>query len=165
VIRPLALVDLLVIITIALGVAGLEGTILRFLRLMRLLRLAKLGHYYRAFSDLGSAIFNRRYELAVSFFVAFVLLLISASALYVVEGEAQPEHFGSIPRAMWWATATLTTVGYGDVVPHTVLGKIFAGMTAVTGIGLIAMPTGILASAFSEVVQSRRDKKESRDVI
>ena len=78
----------------------------------------------------------------------------------MVEGDGQPDAFGSIPRAMWWSIATLTTVGYGDAIPHTPLGKILAGFTAITGIGLIAMPTGILASAFSDALQKERDARE-----
>jgi voltage-gated potassium channel len=84
------------------------------------------------------------------------LLLVSSTVLYVVEGGTQPEAFGSIPRTMWWAIVTLTTVGYGDAYPITVIGRICAGMTAVAGIGVIAMPTGILASAFSDTLQRHR---------
>jgi voltage-gated potassium channel len=86
------------------------------------------------------------------------LLLISSTFLYLVEGDAQPEAFGSIPRAMWWSIATLTTVGYGDVIPVTALGRVFSGVTAIIGIGLIAMPTGILAAAFSDGLERRRNK-------
>jgi voltage-gated potassium channel len=92
--------------------------------------------------------------------IAGALLLISASALYVLEGGAQPDAFGSIPRAMWWSVATLTTVGYGDVVPVTALGRVFATLTAITGVGLIAMPAGILASAFSDAMQRKRDRED-----
>ena len=88
------------------------------------------------------------------------VLLISASVMYVIEGPVQPEAFGSIPRSLWWAIATLTTVGYGDVYPVTALGKFFAGLSAVAGIGLIAMPTGILAAAFSEACN--RDEGEQQ---
>lgn len=77
----------------------------------------------------------------------------------MIEGEGQPELFGSIPRAMWWSIATLTTVGYGDAYPITALGKLLAGFTALTGIGLIAMPTGILASAFSDALQRQREER------
>jgi voltage-gated potassium channel len=80
----------------------------------------------------------------------------SSSLLYLVEAEAQPDAFGSLPRALWWSIATLTTVGYGDVTPITVLGKLFAGVTAIAGIGLIAMPTGVLAAAFSDALQRKR---------
>jgi voltage-gated potassium channel len=81
--------------------------------------------------------------------------VITSSLLYLVEASHQPEAFGSIPRAMWWSVATLTTVGYGDVVPLTPLGRIFGALSAVIGIGLIAMPAGILAAAFSEVMHAR----------
>ncbi|MGY4750887.1 ion transporter [Pannonibacter sp. Q-1] len=155
VIRPLAVIDLLVIATMAFTLIGVEGVLLRLLRLFRLLRLAKLGRFSQAFRDISSAVIKRRYELCVSLIIAGVLMLVSASLLYVTEAEGQPEAFGSIPRAMWWSMATLTTVGYGDIVPITPLGRFFATFTAVMGIGLIAMPAGILASAFSEVVQKR----------
>jgi voltage-gated potassium channel len=87
-------------------------------------------------------------------------VLASATALYLVEGPVQPEQFGSIPRALWWAVATLTTIGYGDVYPVTALGKLLAGVTAITSIGLVAMPTGILAAAFSDAMQRRRLSRE-----
>ena len=92
-----------------------------------------------------------------------MLLILSATVLYLVEGEDQREAFGSIPRAMWWAVATLTTVGYGDVYPVTVLGKVFASVTAIAGIALIAMPTGILAAAFSDAMQGQKVKKAEAD--
>ena len=103
----------------------------------------------------------------MSFVIASMLLLMSSTLLYIVEGGIQPETFGSIPRAMWWSIATLTTVCYGDVYPVTTLGRVFAGLTAITGIGLIAMPTGILASAFSDALQNQdnknRDASAQRD--
>ena len=93
--------------------------------------------------------------------LAVTVLVFGATALHLIEGDLQPDKFGSIPRAMWWSVITLTTIGYGDVYPITVLGKIFAALVAVAGIGLIAMPTGILASAFSEAVRddARNDGK------
>ena len=96
----------------------------------------------------------------MSVMIAGLLMLVSSTLLYMVEGEAQPDDFGSIPRAMWWSIATLTTVGYGDAFPITPLGKVLAGFTALTGIGLIAMPTGILASAFSDALQRQREERE-----
>ena len=92
----------------------------------------------------------------MSFGIATVLLIASSTLLYIVEGQGQPETYGSIPRAMWWSVATLTTVGYGDVYPMTAIGRVFAGLTAITGIGVIAMPTGILASGFSDALQRGR---------
>jgi voltage-gated potassium channel len=91
---------------------------------------------------------------------AMFVLIVSSTLLYFVEGEAQPDNFGSIPRAMWWSTVTLTTVGYGDVFPVTPLGRVLAAITAVMGIGLIAMPAGILAAAFSDALQRRKQEAE-----
>lgn len=156
--RPMALLDLVVILSMATAFVGFEGTLLRLLRLIRLLRVARLGHFAAAFDNIAEAVKARRHELAVSVGIAASLLLVSASALYVLEGGHQTQAFGSIPRAMWWSVATLTTVGYGDVVPVTPLGRLFAAVTAVTGIGLIAMPAGILASAFSDAMQRKREK-------
>jgi len=153
-----ALLDLVVLVTMALSFCGLQGSLLRLLRLARLLRIAKLGKFSKAMSNIGEAVMERRMELLISLFMAFGLLVVSAAVLYIVEGEKQPEAYGSIPRAMWWAVATLTTVGYGDATPVTALGKVFASVTALTGIGLIAVPTGILASAFSAAVRKSEEK-------
>ena len=100
VIRPLALLDLLVILSMAFSLVGVEGVVLRLMRLLRLLRLAKLGGFSRAFDDISAAISKRRFELGLSVIIAAVMMLITASALYVVEAAHQPEAFGSIPRAM-----------------------------------------------------------------
>jgi len=161
-VTPVAVIDLLVISTMVFSFLGLEGSILPLLRLVRLTRIAKLGKYSKALENIGQAIAERRSEQLVSLFIAFGLLLGSASALYLIEGELQPEAFGSIPRAMWWSVATLTTVGYGDIIPITPLGKFFASLTALTGIGLIAMPAGILASAFSAAMQ-KKNRLRNRD--
>jgi voltage-gated potassium channel len=150
---PIAIIDLISIVTSFLTPAGLQPYLLRAFRLARILRLAKLGRMSSAMSYLIEAMVARRYELLFSLFVSLTFMVFSASLLYLVEGPAQPDKFGSIPRALWWATAALTTIGYGDVYPITVLGRIFAAMTAVAGIGLVAMPTGIMAAAFSEAVQ------------
>ena len=150
---PAALVDLLAMSTLFLTFFGSQTSLLRLFRLVRILSLAKLGRYSRAIRAIGEAIRSRRYELVMSLVIAVILLLVSSTLLYIIEGDGQPHAFGSIPRAMWWSIATLTTVGYGDVIPETPFGKLLAGMTAITGIGLIAMPTGILAAAFSDAIQ------------
>src|SRR5262249_9005046 len=97
-----------------------------------------------------SAVFERRFELLFAVTLALLMILLSSAALYLIEGSRQPQAFGSILRAMWWSVITLTTVGYGDAVPVTWLGKGCAAVTAVAGIGMIAMPTGILAASFSD---------------
>lgn len=155
-----ALIDLLVLVSLFITLVGSQGSMLRLLRLARLVVLAKLGRYSTALVAIMGAVRSRRYELLMSLAIACMLLLISSTLLFMVEGAGQPEVFGSIPRAMWWSVATLTTVGYGDAVPFTVLGKMLAGLTAITGIGLIAMPTGILASAFSDALQKQREANE-----
>jgi len=156
-ISPAALLDLVALAPIFVAFVGNEMFLLRLVRLVRILRLAKLGRYSTALDAIGTAIRSRRYELAMSVKIAAVLLLVSSCLLYIVEGDGQPETFGSIPRAMWWSIATLTTVGYGDAVPITILGRMLAGLTAILGIGLIAMPTGILAAAFSDAMQKRAE--------
>jgi voltage-gated potassium channel len=123
---------------------------------MRLLSLARLGGMSEAARLLGAAVVARRYELGLAFAVAGAVLLFAATALYLVESDVQPDKFGSIPRALWWAIITMTTVGYGDVYPVTVVGKLLGGLTALCAIGVIAMPTGILAAAFSDAFQQRR---------
>lgn len=151
-----ALLDLLVLVSFILPFLGLEATLLRMFRAARLVRLARLGRYSIAMQMIYQAVVDRRYELAVSMVIAAGLMLLSSTALYFVERNLQPEAFGSIPRAMWWSVATLTTVGYGDIVPSSALGKAAAALTAVTGIGIIALPTGILAGAFSDALQKIR---------
>lgn len=153
-----SLVDLAVLVSFILPFFGMEAMLLRLFRAARLIRLARLGRYSLAVQMVSQAIARRRYELGVSFAAAFGLMLLSSTALYLAERDAQPEMFGSIPRTMWWSVATLTTVGYGDIVPVTPLGRVFAALTAVTGIGVIALPTGILASAFSDALQNIRDQ-------
>ncbi|WP_372426005.1 potassium channel family protein [Salinarimonas chemoclinalis] len=157
---PMALVDLLALASLTAPLAEGNGVVLRLLRLARVLRLARLGRFSIAGEALSEALRARRYELAVTSAAALVLLLLSSTLLYLVESGVQPDAFGSIPRAMWWSVATLTTVGYGDIYPVTALGRVLAAATAVVGIGLIAMPTGILAAAFSDTLQRRRDAGE-----
>ncbi len=154
-----AIIDLLSIIPtfVPLGQGG-GSLLLRFFRVLRILRLAKLGRMSRAWNDLATAIHERRHELLLTVSLAVIVMLVASTLMYWAEAGAQPDKFGSIPRAMWWCIVTLTTVGYGDVYPVTVLGRILSGFVAVAGIGLIAMPTGILAAAFSDVVQRRREE-------
>jgi len=160
---PLGLVDLAVLIVTLLPILIPGVAVLRLTRLLRLLMLAKFGHFSSAFQDLARAIHSRRYELYVTVALACFLLLIGATALYLAEGDVQPDKFGSIPRALWWSIITLTTVGYGDVSPITPLGKFMASIVALAGIGLVAMPTGIMAAAFSEAMQDRREQNHQGD--
>lgn len=152
-----ALIDLVAILAVALTAFGTAPLLLRFFRLIRILRLARLGRFSKAMNRMQYALSTRMPDLLLSVGVAGFILILSSTVLYLVEGEVQPETFGSIPRAMWWGVATLTTVGYGDVYPVTVLGKVLGSVTAIVGIGLIAMPAGILAAAFSDAMQEERN--------
>ena len=156
---PAAILDLIALTPLVTTLIGGEAFVLRFVRLLRLLRLARFGRLSVALTHLREAIHSRAFELVASVWIAVMLLLLTSTLMYLVEGRAQPQAFGSIPRAMWWAIVTLTTVGYGDVVPVTWAGKVLAGITAAVGVGVIAMPTGILASAFSDAVQRHRRRE------
>jgi len=128
---------------------------LRFLRIFRLVRLLKLARYSPALHTLGRVLAQERRALAASLVIMTGLLFFSASVIYFVEREAQPEAFGSIPAALWWALATLTTVGYGDIVPVTAAGRMFGGIVMVFGLAVFALPIGILASGFASEIQRR----------
>lgn len=154
---PLGLIDLVVVLSALMPVLLADATMLRMVRLLRVVAIMKFGRFSKALKEIGAAIAERGDDLIVTMALAAVLLLFGATALYLVEGALQPEQFGSIPRALWWAVVTLTTVGYGDAAPITPLGKFFAGIVALCGIALVAMPTGIIAAAFSEAMQRRRD--------
>lgn len=140
----------------------LHGGWLAALRALRLFRLVKLARYVPAFAIVGAAFKRAWAPLMAALCVAGAQLYIAALMLYFIEGDSKPEAFGSIVRSMWWAIVTLTTVGYGDVYPETALGRVAAGLVALAGIGIVAMPTGILASAFAEEFRERHEAKQLR---
>jgi len=140
---------------VLLFIPDLHGGWLAALRALRLFRLFKLARYVAAFAIVGAAVRRAGAPLLAALCVAAAQLYISAMLLYFIEGERNPQSFGSITRALWWAVVTLTTVGYGDVYPQTVMGRIVAGLVALTGIGIVALPTAILASSFAEEFRER----------
>ncbi|WP_162925221.1 ion transporter [Aurantiacibacter odishensis] len=156
---PLGLIDLVVVVSTLMPLVTANAAMLRTVRLLRVFAVMKFGRFSKALKEVWGAVSDRADDLIVTMALAGVLLLFGATALYLTEGELQPEEFGSIPRALWWSVITLTTVGYGDAAPITALGKVFASMVALSGIALVAMPTGIIAAAFSEAMQRRRDQR------
>lgn len=160
VLTPLALVDLAAILPFYLPF--LLPVDLRFLRSVRLLwmfRLFKMDRYTESFGMLGNVFRKRKEELLVTLFVGLVLLVISSSLMYFVENAAQPEEFSSIPASMWWGVQTLTTVGGGDVYPVTPLGQLLGGLIATVGIGMFALPAGILGSGLVAEIQGKDPEK------
>ncbi len=152
--QPAAIVDLLAIAPLyAVIVFGM--TDLRVLLLFRLIRFLKLARFSPGLRSLTSAVVSERRALLGSLVIIIGVVLTAATVLYVAEREIQPDKFGSIPASMWWALATLTTVGYGDVVPVTAFGKIVAGVVMLAGYAMFALPIGIVASAFAREIHQR----------
>lgn len=157
--QPLAIIDLLAILPFYLPFLGVDLRLIRVLRVLRIFRIFKIVRYVQALALITTVLKERREELAVSTILMFFMLLITSTLMYYVENNAQPEHFSSIPRTMWWGIATLTTVGYGDMYPITGLGKFLGGLIAIIGVGLFALPAGLLASGFSEELSKHNRKK------
>lgn len=152
---PLALIDLMAILPSLLMMFFAFD--LRFLRVIRLFRIFKLTRYSRAMQLLLAAFKQEGSSLLAAFFIMSVVLIMASCGIYLLEHDVQPDKFGSIPESMWWAMATLTTVGYGDVVPITPIGRFFGGVITLLSMGMVAIPTGLLASSFAEQLRKRRD--------
>jgi voltage-gated potassium channel len=149
-----ALVDLVAILPAILGMLGAGD--LRTLRLLRLLRMLKLTRHATIFNLLWAVFREEARSIGAVLFILLLTITISASLMYMVEGEAQPEGFSSIPAAMWWAVETLTTVGYGDLVPTTVLGKITGGIVTIIGVAAVALFTSVITVSFLDQLRLRR---------
>jgi len=158
VLSPLAVIDLFAILPFYLPILiPFDLRFLRAFRLFRLVRILKIGRYSEAAKLFGKVLKAKKEELVTAAFVIFILLIISSSLLYFVEHEAQPNKFKNIPEAMWWGVMTLTTVGYGDIYPVTAIGKLLASIMSLLGIGLFAMPAGILAAGFVEEIRTKKE--------
>lgn len=156
---PSGMIDLLAILPAFLPF--FTSVDLRWLRILRLLRMFKISHYSSALEDFFSAIYHERTAFAGALYLFCVTLFLSSALMYLVEHSAQPEVFSSIPETLWWSLITLTTVGYGDVAPITAIGKVIGGITAFMGVCVVALMTGIVASAFSSQVSRRQDLLEA----
>ena len=153
------LIDLFAVLPFYLPmIIKIDLRFLRTLRLIRFLRILKINRYTKSLNLIWSVLKDKKSELAVTGFVTLLLLIFASFVMYNVEGDKQPESFPNILASFWWAVATLTTVGYGDVYPITGLGKFISGFIALMGIGLVALPTGIIGSGFMD--RLKNDKKD-----
>ncbi len=160
---PMALIDLLAILPFYLPLfIGTDMRILRALRLFRLFRVLKLARYTDSLRHIRAVFVDKRGELGVVMMVVSTMLILSSSLMYYAENKAQPEVFSSIPAAMWWSVVTLTTVGYGDLYPITPLGKLLAAVIAILGVGIVALPAGIIASGF--IREDMAEGKETNEL-
>lgn len=157
IISPIALIDLAAILPFYIPfLIPVDLRVLRILRVFRLFRILKINRYTDALSSLVKVIKAKGDQLISSLFVIIVLMIISSVIMFNVESVVQPDKFTDVFDAMWWAVATLTTVGYGDIYPVSVVGKIMSAFIAILGIGIVAIPTGIIASGFTELVNQKQ---------
>ncbi len=153
---PMAVIDLLAVLPFYLGMfVSLD---LRAIRVLRVLRVFKLGRYSMAISVMVAVARQEARAIGAVLFVMMVIIVLSSSLMYLFEHRMQPHVFKDIPTSMWWSVVTLTTLGYGDMVPITLWGRILGGLTAILGVGMIALPAGVLASGFSEQMRIRREE-------
>jgi voltage-gated potassium channel len=159
---PIAIIDLLAILPFYLMmVFPVDFRFITILRFFRLLRIFKLKRYSHAIQTLWHVIEDKKEELVINFVTILGLLIISSSLMYYIEHPSQPELFSSIPATMWWSVSTLTTVGYGDMVPVTAFGKLLSACIAMLGIAMFALPAALLSSGFTEQIKNQRRKKNS----
>ena len=156
---PLSMIDLISILPFYLLLLFPNLSFVYIISILRLLRLIKISRYSESVRSLGAVLYAKKEELLATAFAVFILLIFASSLMYFVESSAQPKSFGSIPDAMWWGVVTLTTVGYGDIYPITPIGRFLGSILAFLGIGIFALPAGIISSGFSEEVQKRKQQK------
>jgi voltage-gated potassium channel len=147
------LVDLLAILPFYIS-SGFDLRAIRIFRFLRLVRILKLFKYNQAINRLHRALVIAKEELILFGFVALIMLYLSAVGIYYCENAAQPEQFKSVFHSLWWSVTTLTTVGYGDMYPVTAGGKLFTFFILTIGLGIVAIPTGLVASALSKARES-----------
>lgn len=152
IVTPIAIIDLLAIVPFYLSFLPLDLRFLRIFRLMAVFRLFKIARYLHALKIFRQVLADRKEQLVLSFLFIFFVLIIISFGMYYVESEVPNTKFTSIPATMWWGISTLTTVGYGDIVPVTTIGKILGGAIALAGVALLALPAGILSSGFYELL-------------
>ena len=154
-----ALVDLVSILPAVLGLLGAGD--LRVLRLLRFLRMLKLTRHSRIFALIWAVLRQEARAIGALVFILCLTVTISGALMFMIEEDEQPGVFSSIPAAMWWAIETLTTVGYGDMVPETALGRALGGLVAIVGIGTLALFSGLITVGFLDQLRARREQGEA----
>jgi len=160
-----ALVDLFAILPFFLTFFYADFGLIRMLRILRLVRLYRLTRYSHALHMIKTAVRYTREELILSYTFLLFAMLIASSIIYYIEHPAQPEVFSSIPASIWWGVVTMTTLGYGDMVPITALGKVFGGFISILGVALFSLPTGILASGFIEQINETKRRQRAGKTV
>lgn len=155
-----SLIDLFAFLPFYLPFTKVDLRAIRTLRLFRFLRIFKLGRYLNATRIVSNVFKSKKEELILCMVITLSLIIVASSLMYFAENQAQPDKYSSIPATMWWCVTTLTTVGYGDVFPITVIGKFLTAFIAILGIGLFALPAGILASGFTDEFQKRKNEEK-----
>lgn len=155
------IIDLLAIIPFFyLSTFSVDGRFLRILRLFRISRIIKLGSFNKSFELLGNCIHNVRRELYLTFAIAFIVLFFSATGMYYLENPGQPESFSSIKDSFWWSVSSLTGVGFEEIFPKTLGGKIFGTLISLVGVGVVAVPTGLISGSFVEIINDNSIKDD-----
>ena len=153
------IIDLISILPFFFGkIIGFDGRFVRVFRLFRISRILKLGKFSKSFELLGQGVSNVKKELYITFFIAFIMLFFSASGIYYLENPEQPEAFSSITESFWWAVSSLTGVGFEEIFPKTFGGKLFGTFISLIGIGVVAVPTGIVSASFVKILEEEKNK-------
>jgi voltage-gated potassium channel len=162
---PSALIDLLVVLPFILLPFVTYPGLHTFIRFFRIFWILKIGHYTRTLGTFSRVFKAKREEIFVAFFVMLLLLVIGSALIFIAEHDAQPEKFSSVLASMWWGIETMATIGYGDMVPVTPMGKIVASFVALVGIALFALPAGLLASGFIDEYSKSHKEGKTRPTV
>lgn len=139
-----------------------NSSFIKILRLFRITRLVKMGRFSKTIHTLGEVIYSVRYELIVTIGISFIVLFFSSAGIYYLENPIQPQSFSSIIDSFWWAVSSLTGVVMEERYPITGLGKIFATIISMVGVGVVAIPTGIISASFVEVMHAEKERRKSK---
>jgi voltage-gated potassium channel len=162
---PVALIDLLVIAPfLLLPLLPLTHGTFQAIRFLRIFWILKISHYSRSLRTFGRVFSAKRGEIFMAFFIMLVLLILGSALIFFAEHDTQPDKFSSVIASMWWGIETMATIGYGDMVPVTPLGKFIAGIVALLGVGLFALPAGIFASGFIEELHRKENEESAQKV-